>query len=471
MQERQQVDILIVHGQVMTMDAQRRIFADGAIAVDGSEIVAVGRTEDLLRRYECNETWDLRGALARPGFIDAHTHLSDQITRGLVPDSWDSSCQDGDLAWEELEVQYWGSVTPEEEYVSALLAFMEMVRNGTTAFFGGATIYDMPSVLQAARQTGVRGMVGEFIWDLRDQPARLSRDTDACLERLQFQIDEYGLFGPNQRVGVGVMVLGMGTASDQLLKGAKELADRYGVMMGIHQSFDKTERDEYMASVTGGSAPLEHHAALGILGSNLMLIHFNWLTEGELELLVNSGTCVAHCPSASVKYGLGGSHAGKFPEMLERGVPVALGSDSSNWSNYFDVGMLAYLAATIHREARMRLPTITAEQALEMATLNGARVLGMQDYIGALEPGRKADIVIDNCDRPEWHPGLDLVNDLVYAAQCKSVDTVLIDGEVILRDGRFVNFDEKEAYAEIDRVSKAMAQRFGFPRPRWPLVE
>jgi cytosine/adenosine deaminase-related metal-dependent hydrolase len=318
---------------------------------------------------------------------------------------------------------------------------------------------------------GVRGLVGEFLWDLEQQPPRLRRTTQECVERIQAQLDEYPHFGPDTRVGVCVMVLGMNTASDGLLIGAKELADRYGVMMNVHQSYGRAEVQGYIDKVTDGKRPLVHQAELGVLGPKVMLVHLNNLTPEEVEVLVDTGTCGIHCPSSSMKYGLGSSHVGYHPDLIVRGVPLALGSDSSNWSNYFDMGMQIYLAATIHREATMVLPTITAEQALEMGTLNGARVMGVPDLVGAIEVGRRADVVIDRMQRPEWHPGLDLVYDLVYAAQSKTVDTVLIDGEIVLKDGHFVTFDEQAAYAEIDRVARALVKRLGFSTPtRWPVI-
>ena len=460
------IDLLLTHGQVLTMDDQRRIFADGAVAIQGRDIVAVGRTDDVLARYGAAETWDLEGALVRPGFVDAHLHVTFQLLRGVVPDYWSE-----DRAWQELWSPFWQTVTPEEEYLSALLSFMEMVRNGATSFVGGATAFDLPSIFRAANQVGVRGLLGEFLWDLEEQPPRLRRTAQECIARIEGQLNAHPMFGPDERVGVCVMVLGMNTASDELLVGAKKLADRYGVMMNVHQSYGRTEVQSYMDNVTGGKRPLVHQAELGVLGPNVMLVHLNHLTPEEVEVLVDSGACGIHCPSSSIKYGLGGSHMGHHPELLVRGVPLALGSDSSNWSNFFDVGMQVYLAATLHREATMVLPTITAETALEMATLNGAHVMGIPTLIGAIEVGRRADIVVDRRQRPEWHPGLDLVYDLVYAAQSKTVDTVLIDGKVVFRDGRFVTVDEETAYAEIDRAARALVKRLGFSTPaRWPVI-
>jgi cytosine/adenosine deaminase-related metal-dependent hydrolase len=314
--------------------------------------------------------------------------------------------------------------------------------------------------------------VGEFLWDLPEEPKRLAHLTaELCEERMRAQIEEFGLFGADQRVGVAVMVVGMGTCSDGLLKAAKRLADEHDCMCYLHQSYGNPERDAYVRDVTGGVKPMFHFANLGILGPNVALIHANYIDDDELEVLVDSGACCIHNPAASLKVGLGASHHSRFPEMLERGVRVALGSDSSNWSNFFDINMQIYLAAVIHREARMKTPTITAEQAIEMATVNAAHVLGIPDLVGALESGRRADIVMYNRERPEWHPQLDLVNCLVYAGQSKGIDSVIINGEVVLRKGRFTKFDQDALYQEIDRQARSVATRLGFPRLRWPHIQ
>ena len=174
----------------------------------------------------------------------------------------------------------------------------------------------------------------------------------------------------------------------------------------------------------GGLTATEHFERLGILDDRLQLIHMIRTTAHEVPLLARAGTHVVHCPAASLRVGMGVSRVGVFPEMVEAGVNVALGSDSGNYSDFYDVGRQMYLAATIHREARGVMPTITAEQAIEMATINGARAIGAGDWLGSLEPGKQADLVIHRWDRPEWRPGVDPVNSLVYSAQSSGVDTV-----------------------------------------------
>ncbi len=264
---------------------------------------------------------------------------------------------------------------------------------------------------------------------------------------------------------------GMGMCSDELLQQGKRLADQYGVAMDMHQSFGPADVAAYRDHA-GGRSAVEHLDGLGVLGNNLQLVHMIYTDEREVELLAASSTNVVHCPAASTRVAMGASRHGRFPEMVAGGVNVALGSDSGNYSDYFDIGRQAYLAATLHREARGQMPTISAEQALEMATINGARALGVDDWVGSLEVGKQADLVLHAYDRPEWRPGLDPVNSLLYSAQSVGVDTVVVQGEVILEGGRFTRLDARAAYERIDKAARSLYDRMGFViEHRWPVVE
>jgi len=288
----------------------------------------------------------------------------------------------------------------------------------------------------------------------------------ARLERLVAALP----FTAETRIWASVGMAGMGLCSDQLLVEGKRLADRCGAVMDMHQSFGPADVARYREH-TGGKAAVEHLADLGILGSNLQLVHMIHTADAEVALLASTHTHVVHCPAASTRVGMGVSRVGRFPEMVAQGVNVALGSDSGNYSDFFDIGRQAYLAATLHREARGHMPTISAEQAMEMATINGARALGVASQIGSLEPGKKADIVIHSHRRPEWRPGLDVINSLIYSAQSVAVDSVLVDGEVILEGGRFTRVDEDAAYREIDRAARALYDRMGFRiQHRWQML-
>jgi len=345
-----------------------------------------------------------------------------------------------------------------------------MVRNGTTTFCDNGGKFRGEEKAAVVNRVGLRGIISEICWDLPPYPSVGVGDTDACVRRLE-RLTQVLPKTQESRVWAGVSMAGMGRCSDRLLVEGKRMADRMGLILDLHQSFGPADVANYRAHAKGKPA-VEYFADLGILGKNLQLVHMIYTEESEVRLLAESQTNVIHCPAASTRVGMGVSRVGRFPEMVMQGVNVALGSDSGNYSDFFDVGRQAYLAATIHREARGTMPTISAENALEMATINGARSLGILDDIGSLEVGKKADIVIHSNRRPEWHPGLDLVNSLIYSAQSTSVDTVIVDGEVILRGSHFSRLDEEAEYRRIDQRARQLHRRMGFViRSGWPVVD
>ena len=457
------VDLIITHGVVMTMDAQRRIFSDGALAVAGQHIVGVGRSPDIEQAYHGRQTINANGGVVQPGFIDCHVHLSQHLGRSTIPDVWPEERE------HEQWKPYWTSITEEEAYWSAMLACMEMVRNGTTTFCECGGRFRVELNAEVAQHVGLRGMLAERCRDVPQYADIPTGDTDACLAQLERQVRALPR-QPGRRIWACVGISGMGSATDRLLAGAKQIADRAGVIMDMHQSFGPADTASYRKQ-TGNVPAVVHLAELGILGNNLKLVHMIHAEEPEIPLLAEAGVSVVHCPGASLRVGMGVSRVGLFPEMLAAGVNVGLGSDSGNYSDYFDIGRQAYLAATIHREARGAMPTVSAEQALEMATINGARALGLAGELGSLEVGKRADIVIHNYRRPEWRPGQHVLNSLIYSAQSVAVDTVVIDGDIVLQGGRFAHINEEEQYHHIDTAARALFQRMGFAmQMRWPVI-
>jgi len=457
------VDLLITHAVVITMDQKRRIFSDGGVAVKGKRIAAVGKSADLERTYEADRVIDAAGGVVQPGFIDCHVHLSQHLGRGTIPDLWPEERE------HEQWYPYWTNMTEEDAYCSAMLACLEMARNGTTTFCESGGRFRGELNASVAEKVGLRGMIAEVCRDVPWYPELSMGDADACLARMERLLNALPLRG-DSLVWAGVGMSGMGGCTDRLLVEGKKLADRHGVLMDMHQSFGPADVAKYKEH-TGGKPAVEHFADLGILGPNLQLVHMIRTEESEVPLLASSGTNVAHCPAASTRVAMGVSRVGHFPEMVAAGVNVTLGSDSGNYSDFFDVGRQAYLAATIHRDARGEMPTISAEQVMEMATINGAKSLGRADQIGSLEAGKKADIVIHAYRRPEWRPGLDVMNSLIYSAQSVGVDTVIVDGVVILEDGQFAHLDEEAEYRQIDRAARALYERMGFQiQNRWPVI-
>ncbi|MBM3279084.1 MAG: amidohydrolase [Candidatus Handelsmanbacteria bacterium] len=457
------IDLLITRGVVLTLDPQRRIFADGAVAVQDGRILAVGQHADLEAQYAPRRTIDARGGVVQPGFIDCHVHLSQHLGRGTIPDLWPESRE------HEQWLPYWTQITQEEARSSALLACMEMVRNGTTCFCDNGGRFAGELNAEVIEEVGLRGILSEVCWDQPPHPSVAVGDTEACLRRLERLARAFPK-RPEARVWAAVSMAGMGMCSDRLLVEGKALADELSAFMDMHQSFGPEDVARYREHANGKSA-VAHLAGLDVLGPNLQLVHMVHTFPDEIPLLATSGTSVVHCPAASARMGMGVSRTGRVSELMRAGVNLALGSDSGNYSDFFDVGRQLYLTAVLHREARGEQPCISAEQVLEMATRNGARALGVEQWTGSLEPGKQADLVIHDYGRPEWRPGLDPVTSLVYSAQSTGVDTVIVSGRIILEDGRFPHLDEERLYYQIDQTARALHGRMGWiPQHRWPVL-
>ena len=460
------VDLLLDHGGVITMDDERRVLRDGAIAISDGRIVAVGPSSEVAPTVRAAERRDLNGALVHPGYVDAHVHVTLQLVRGVLPDFYDE-----DRVTNEYGGPSAAEKTEDEEYYSTLLAAMEMAHNGTSAFADTGSSGYLETGVEAVDQVGIKGLVGGFVRDKEEVPgwfrnARGVLSTDQCLARLEDQITRYAKNG--KRVWSPASMLGLGTASNELLLGAKELSDQYGVPIIMHRSWSGAEVEASVAET--GRRPIEHLSDLGLLGPNLTLVHMIHVSDDEVDLLARSRTNVVHCPAAGMKRAYGASRLSRFPEMLKAGVPVSLGCDAANWSNSLDIGRMAYLACYVHREVRGEVPAISAETALEMATIHGASALGLQDEIGSLEVGKRADVVIHNTSAPETHPVHDLVNNLVYSSLTETVDTVFVDGREVLEGGKLTNVDAAEAYEKIDAAAHALCKRVGFPLPgNWPV--
>ena len=470
------VDLLLRHGRVITMDRERRILVDGAVAVSGGSIAMAGPDREVSAAVDAATVRDLAGALVHPGLVDAHAHAgSSELSRGLAPkDHADYGAVDERL---------FASRSPETDYLGALLSCMEMVRNGVTAYADTGGSFFLEETVRAVEQVGMRGMPGHVVLDAN--PSVPGRDTSSgamseeegemllaptrvCVERLEDQLARYPFRGGG-RVRGAVTMYGCMRCSDELLVEAQALARRAGAPMIMHQSWDPEEAA--VSEALYGRRPIQHLADLGVLDNNLTLVHMNQLDPSEAELAAQAGVRVVHCPAASLRRGMGAVRSGCFPEMLAMGAPVALGSDG--YSGRRDLLRQAYLAAVGFREFRGEMPTLTGEAVLEMATRHGAAALNLEDEIGSIEEGKRADLVIHSLDRPEAYPRFkDPVDNLVYFRGSSTVDTVFVDGEAVLDGGRFTRFDAEQAYRMIDEAAAGFEAGMGAARyAAWPLVE
>ena len=458
------------------MDARRRILVDGAVAIRDGMIVAAGPDREVAPGTVAGVTRDLRGALVHPGLVDAHVHAGNsELSRGMAPkDHADYGAIDDWL---------FTFRSPETDNLGALLSCMEMVTNGTTAYSDTGGSFYLEETARAVEQVGMRGIPGHAVLDSNPQvPGRdtssgamseeeaemIRAPTGECVDRLADQMSRYP-FRSGGRVRGAATMYGCMRCSDELLREAQALAKHHGAPMIMHQSWDPEE--VAISEALYGCRPVEHLAEIGVLDGNLTLVHMNHLSPAEVDLVAESGARVVHCPAASLRRGMGAIRNGAFPEMLAKGVPVGLGSDG--YSGRRDLLRQAYLAAVGFREFRGELPVLTGEAVLEMATLHGAKALGLEREIGSIEVGKRADLVVHRLDRPEAYPRFrDPVDNLVYFRASSTVDTVFVDGEAILDQGRFTRFDAAEAYRMIDAAAAEFEAGVGASRyALWPLVD
>ena len=451
--------ILIEHATVVTMDRGRRILRDGSILIDGRDIVDVDVAERVSPPRTPARVIDGRNRVVLPGFVDTHVHLSEHLNRGLLLDDIPV-----DRYLPDWLIPLYSVMTPEEEQAAALLACIELIRTGTTTFCEAGTLFDVVAVADTVEQVGMRAILGRWSWDLASGPGRMKQTTADALKANEEMLA--AVTGrANGRIGAWPLLIGFGTCSPELMLGAKALADRHGVGWGMMQFASHPSRK------TSDTIPLAELDALGVLAPNTKLAHMVYVSDEDIRLLARRGVKISHCPTAGLKHIKGLGVHGRFAEMLDAGVSVSLGGDSGNGSNHFDMLRLMYVVATIYKDAHLDVGVMPPERALEMATIRGAEALLLEHEIGSIEAGKRADLVLYDRDTPEWRPLLNPLNNLVYAVTGASVKTVLIDGRIVLDDGRLTTVDEKAVYERVERLAREQIARAGLRiESKWPVI-
>ena len=452
--------ILVEHGTIITVDAGRRILTDGSVLIDGAEIVQVGPARDVRPPRVPDRVIDARRMVVTPGFVDTHVHLSEHLNRGLLLDDIPV-----DRYLPDWLIPLYSVMTPEDEVHAALLAGIEMIRTGTTTFCEAGTLFEPAAVAAAVERLGMRAILGRWTWDLESGPDRMRQSTREALRANEAMLEQVngGSGGGGGLVAAWPLLLGFGTCSEDLIRGAKALADRHGVGWGMMHLASHPLRN------TRDRLPLATLDGWGVLGPNAKLSHMVYLDDADIRLLARRGVKISHCPTAALKHTKGLAAHARVPEMIARGVCVSLGGDSGNGSNHFDMLRMMYLVATIYKDARLDVTVMPPETVVEMATIRGAESLLMERRIGSLEPGKRADLVLYDRDQPEWRPLLNPLNNLVYAATGSSVRSVMIDGRLVLDDGRITTVDERAIYERVEVLAREQVRRAGLTiESKWP---
>ena len=463
-------DILVTNACVLTLDAKRTIYANGAVAIRGRDIVGVGPSARLSAAYTPARTIDAQGGVVHPGFVEAHYHTTKHLTRAAITDDPRRPAVGGAPGGKQRVIySEWGNgLDDEDEYASSSLALLEMAKAGYTCFMEPGTAFEPDTVAKAAEAVGVRGSVTDpFLWDrpegmqMASEVDRAPCDRARALRLLGKELRRNA--DPNARVCAHVGVYGSGTASVELMTAAKALADREGVVFNMHQSFMPEASAREAAAY--GKPPLLHFQDKGLLGPNVSFVHMNALDDAEVAAVASSGLRLIWHPGNYMFYGLGAKCAQRMPELHAKGVSIGLGHDIAKVWSFGDLPFIAYLIARNHGAF------VPAEAILEMATLGGARAMGLERAIGSLEPGKRADLVIRRTDIPEALPGVNPVFESVLVARSKGVDTVLCDGRVIVAEGRSTCVDEGAVYAAARASARRLMAKTGLATGAdWPVV-
>ena len=449
------VDTLISGSVIVTMDEERRIIRDGAIAIQRDRIAAVGNRADVENKVNAASVIDGRRFVITPGFIDAHIHITgDPLTRGYVPDDINDEFGDTLRRW---VIPRYLAHTPDDERLSARLAAVEMQRAGTTCFLEAGTVRYLDEVVEGLEEAGIRARVGAWVEGRAFTPEDNEIElTGKAIRVLEQETARYPA-ASGQRIAAWPILIGHSTNSDEVWIAAKGIADANGLGVSAHMSPYRADPAWYLENL--GRRPIEHLAEIGVLGDNLCLTHLVHIDDSEAALLADTRTNAIVCPYAALKGAFGISALGRYPELAEAGVNIALGTDGY----CSDLMQKMGLAAGLFKDARQDTKVFPASQALDMATVNGARALQLSDEIGSIAVGRKADFVLHDTDRPEWRPVLNVLQQLVWCADGRSVHSVWVDGVRVVENYRHTLVDEDELYAAAQVAGEAIIKRSGIP--------
>jgi 5-methylthioadenosine/S-adenosylhomocysteine deaminase len=461
------VDLLIENGLVVTMDSERRIIVDGSVAVVDDRIVEVGKTSELKKEYCSGEVVDAGRKIVMPGLVNAHCHMFAMFSRGLGADGQRSARRmEATYSWDVERLELFDR---EACHAAGMLAAVELIRSGVTTtqdshyinFHGDA----FDGVAQSVKDSGIRAILGRGCWDAPGlAPAELTEDVDAALGESERAISRWHGEGGG-RISVRVEASMLAQCTDEMIQATKELARRNSVGWATHLQYrlatSRTDprRDDSSQRRFNGRA-VEYLNSLDVLGPESLLIHCTHVTGREIAILSRTGTPVAHCPIANAWSG--NPIVTPVPAMLEKGVTIGLGTDSVATNDSLDLFQAMKFCALIHKVNQGSSTAMTAEKVLEMSTIDAAKALNLEKGVGSLEPRKKADIILLDMDSPGMVPSLNPVKNLVFGfGGGRAVDTVLVDGNMVMEGGEIRTLDEGEVYSRAEEVGRVILRKLG----------
>jgi 5-methylthioadenosine/S-adenosylhomocysteine deaminase len=438
------VDLVVRGGTVVTMDAQRRVIEDGAIAVLGGRVVAIGKRTDVERRFAGREVVEATGRIVMPGLINGHTHVPMTLFRGLADDL--------DLnEWLTKYIFPAEAKNVSEEFVRAgtRLGLAEMIRGGTTTYCD--MYYFEDAVADETARAGVRGVLGETVIDFPVADNKTHEQAMAYTERFVAK------WRGNKLISPAIAPHAPYTVSEDHLKEIREFSRRTNAPVVIHVAETRKEVEDIMRD--HGASPVDYLARIGFLSDKVIAAHVVHATEEEIGVLKRLGVGVVHNPQSNMKLASG---VAPVPQYLKADVALGLGTDGAASNNDLSMWEEMDTAAKLHKVATFDPKVVTALEALEMATVRGARALHLERETGSLEEGKRADLLVVDMDDLNQVPLYNVYSQLVYATKASDVRTVIIEGRVVMRDRKLLTLDEeaikRDARAWRERIARSLAQ-------------
>lgn len=425
------VSVTVINGTIVTMNPRKEIIKQGGIAIDGNTIIDVGKSEEIKKKYKADVELDARYKAVLPGLVNAHTHVPMTLMRGYADD---------------IELTKWfDAVNPlvtamryEDAYSASLLGCVEMIKSGITCF---ADMYNIKKVAPAAEKVGIRGVLADSDGDAWTPSGQL--DSEDLVKVMYNNILQWNgkadgritcMFGPHSPYG----------CSKEMLELVREKANE--IKAGIHIHVSETQKEVKEIEEKYGLTPVKYLESLGFLGSDVLAAHCVWTEDEEIDTLAKYDVKIVHNPVSNAKLTDG---LAQIPKMLRKGLTIALGTDGPASNNSLDLFEEMKFAALIHKLYSADPTILPANQVLEMATINGARALGLEKEVGSIGVGKKADVILINLKRPHLIPCYDITSHLVYAAKGSDIDTVIIDGKVVMMNRKILTIDENNLMEDV----------------------
>jgi 5-methylthioadenosine/S-adenosylhomocysteine deaminase len=441
-QSRRSVDLLVLGGTIVTMDGTRRVIDDGGIAVAGGRILAIGPRAEIERAYSSRQRVLANGKVITPGLINGHTHVPMVLFRGLADD---------------LDLQEWltkyifpaeaKNVTENFVRIGTRLGLAEMIRGGTTTYCD--MYYFEDAIADETAKAGVRVVLGETIIDFPVADNKTNAEGMAYVERFVSRWKGHELIVP------AIAPHAPYTVSEAHLKAVRAFSDRTGAPIVTHISETKRELDDSVKDK--GASPVAYLERIGFLNNRVIAAHMVWPQGSDIEILKRRGVGVVHNPQSNMKLASG---VAPVPKMLIEGVFVGLGTDGAASNNDLNMWEEMDTVAKLHKVFSGDPKVISAQQAFELATIRGAQALHLEKEIGSLEKGKRADILIINRDTLNQIPLYNVYSDLVYATKASDVESVIINGRLVMRNRRLLTLNEEAVKTDArvfrDKIIKSL---------------